>query len=221
MKFLEKLKMDLIVDSRDAYKEAILSLLERDEKACVLDLGCGDPRRLTYKVLDAIGTTEKAWGADLQHFKDDRIEIRHCELGWSLPFSPGVDVIIASQIIEHLYNTDVFLKEIYRVLKPGGYAIVSTPNLASWHNVLCLALGGQPETAAVSDELYPWKETPGHLRAFTATELVKLLEFHGFVVEKVVGSSYYPFPGRLARLLSKMDWKHAGTITVKARKGGK
>lgn len=222
MKLLEKYKIDLIVDSRERYKEAVLSLLERDRDATVLDVGCGDRRRLTYQILDRTGTTVKAFGLDLEHKKENRIEVRYCDLDDGLsqpfPFSPGFDVVIASQLIEHLRNTDNLIKEMYKVLKSGGYAVVSTPNLASWHNTLYLLLGKQPDVATVSDELYPWKEKPGHARVFTATELIKLLEFHGFIVEKIIGTSYYPLVGKLANWLARKDWRHAGNITVKVRK---
>jgi len=47
-------------------------------------------------------------------------------------------------------------------------------------------LGRQPEPCKVSDEMYPDHEKPGHLRVFTKTELIKLLEFHGFKIDKTV-----------------------------------
>jgi hypothetical protein len=79
-------------------------------------------------------------------------------------------------------------------------------------------LGRQPETAEVSDEMHAWKERPGHLRAFTSTGLLEMLRFHGFQIVDVIGSLYFPFLGGIGRRLAKADWKHAGVITVKARK---
>jgi ubiquinone/menaquinone biosynthesis C-methylase UbiE len=38
------------------------------------------------------------------------------------------DWIISLQVIEHIKNDDLFIKEIYRVLKPGGKVIITTPN---------------------------------------------------------------------------------------------
>jgi ubiquinone/menaquinone biosynthesis C-methylase UbiE len=38
------------------------------------------------------------------------------------------DVIITFQVIEHIENDNLFLKELHRVLKPGGTALVTTPN---------------------------------------------------------------------------------------------
>ena len=52
--------------------------------------------------------------------------------------------MVSNQVIEHLADTDVFVAEIARVLEPGGYAVISTENLASWHNVFALVFGWQP-----------------------------------------------------------------------------
>lgn len=219
MKFLEKYKMDLIVDSRDKYKEAVLSLLEKDKNAKLLDLGCGDSRRLTNRIIEKV-SPEEVHGIDLNWISPIAgMRVYQGNLNEEFQTPNGYfDIVIASQIIEHLWNTDLFIKEIYKKLKSTGYAIISTPNLASYHNILYLILGKQPEMATVSDELYPEKEEPGHRRVFTATELIKLLKFHKFKLEEVVGSSYYPFRGKLASILNKLDWKHSSIITVKVRK---
>lgn len=42
--------------------------------------------------------------------------------------SDAYDVVVSFQVIEHIQNDVLFLKEIHRVLKPGGIALVSTPN---------------------------------------------------------------------------------------------
>ena len=47
----------------------------------------------------------------------------------SLPTN-STDLVIALEIIEHLFDTDFFLNEIHRILKPEGLLILSTPNLA-------------------------------------------------------------------------------------------
>jgi 2-polyprenyl-3-methyl-5-hydroxy-6-metoxy-1,4-benzoquinol methylase len=199
MKILEKIKIDLIVRSRDSYKNAILSLVERDEKAIILDLGCGDYKRITEKVVKKIGS-QHLYGIDMDIGKSSGgMVVFEGDLNKEFPVGNlRFDVVIASQIIEHLWNTDGFLKEIHRYLKPTGYAIISTPNLAAWHNRLYLLFGKQPEPCKVSDEMFPDHEKPGHLRVFTASGLIKLLKFHNFKVEKVI--------------------KTFGNVTVKVRK---
>jgi len=51
----------------------------------------------------------------------------------------SVDFVVSFQVIEHVKDDEMFIKEIYRVLKPGGKAIITTPNKAMslsrnpWH----------------------------------------------------------------------------------------
>ena len=41
-----------------------------------------------------------------------------------LPFEDGTfDVVTSYHLIEHVSDTDLLVKEIYRVLKPGGYTV--------------------------------------------------------------------------------------------------
>ncbi len=134
------------------------------------------------------------------------------------------DVIHAGQIIEHLSNTDQFIREIYRALKPSGYVLISTPNLASWHNILYLLAGRQPPVAMVSDEIILHKladgeaTEPKHRRIFTPDGLQMLLKWHGFTIEATRGAAYYPFTGLPSRALARLDKAHAAYTVIKARK---
>ena len=113
----------------------------------------------------------------------------------------------------------------------GGYAIISTPNLAALHSIISLLLGKQPFTAHASNEIILGNSlNPAHgkkhehrgsvhLRVFTYESLRDLLKYHGFKVEKMVGVGYYPFPIRIARFLSWLDKRHAAYLTMKVRKG--
>ncbi len=148
-----------------------------------------------------------------------------CNLNEKIDFPDNYfDVIHAGQIIEHLSDTDTFMREIHRTLKTGGYCLISTPNLAAWHNILWLMLGKQPHVAMVSDEIIRWKiedeevNEPKHRRIFTGPGLRMLLEHHGFVVEEMRGAGYYPFTGAVSRLLARVDKLHAAYIVIKARK---
>lgn len=50
--------------------------------------------------------------------------------GKALPFDDNeFDVVLIVDIIEHLRDDCGFMKEVYRVLKPGGYLIVNAPNM--------------------------------------------------------------------------------------------
>jgi 2-polyprenyl-3-methyl-5-hydroxy-6-metoxy-1,4-benzoquinol methylase len=102
------------------------------------------------------------------------------------------DMLIAGEIIEHLIDTDHFAEETHRILKPNGYLILSTPNLASWYNRLRLLRGLVPRsypgtsTTIAKDVLIDNK----HIRINVLDEWVNFLERHQFEVLQVHGSSH-------------------------------
>jgi len=157
------------------------------------------------------------------------IKIIRSDLNNPIPLKDKMfDFVCANQVIEHLYNTDTFVKEIYRVLKKDGYAIVSTPNLGSFHNIVLLILGKQPFTAHISNEIILGSLNPlngqsieqslTHLRIFTYEGLKDLFNYHNFKIEKIVGAGFYPFPSKIAKILSRIDKRHAAYLTIKVRK---
>ena len=119
----------------DECRRVEISLLEKNPDAKLLDLGCGDGE-FTSKAMTKIGI-KKAYAVeivddDVTKAKAKGIQVFRGDLNDKLPFTDGMfDVIIASHVIEHLNDTDTFLKEVYRNLKVGGYFIMATPNLAA------------------------------------------------------------------------------------------
>jgi ubiquinone/menaquinone biosynthesis C-methylase UbiE len=218
----------IFYDADRAVKDVTLEMLEPDKKAVVLDCGPGNCV-FTEEIQRRLGVR----GFIVVDYNPNRLTLARSR-GWlteygdinsKIPFADEVfDVIHAGQIIEHLNDTDRFVEELYRVTTPGGYCLISTPNLASWHNVLQLILGRQPHVAMVSDKIIRWHldddevDEPKHRRVFTGQGLAMLLSYHGFTVEEIRGAGYYPFTGRLARLLSRIDRWHAAYVVVKARR---
>ena len=216
------------------HRRAILSLLDQNAGARLLDLGCGNGR-FTLAVAERLKTGQVN-GIDIvdrsiAQAKRRGVNVYKCDLNVNLPFAnESFDVVLGNQVIEHLSDTDFFIKEIYRILKLGGYAIITTPNLAAIHNILFLLLGKQPPTASVSDEflvgtwypgdkcLDPIELQPSHRRVFTLSALKGLLEYHGFRIERSIGTEFFPLPTLLARVMCLIDKRHATHITIKARK---
>ena len=103
----------------------------------------------------------------------------------------------------------------------GGHAVISTNNLASWHNVVSLVLGWQPTPCHVSDEVIvgnPANAYEGyegavdgqqHLRVFTGRALAGLAAFHGLTLDLDRTAGYYPLPVALARVMTRIDRRHA------------
>lgn len=141
------------------------------------------------------------------------------------------DVVLASHIIEHVRDPDFLLTEAMRVLKPEGYLVVITPNLASWFNRILLLLGLQPFFTEVSTKdktlglsyLKPLigDTTPvGHLRIFTHGSIKELIELHQFTIERTAGVEFGVFPWylRFADQLISRFTPLASSLIVIAKK---
>jgi len=189
--------------------KALLELLSeeivrRNNKInAMLDLGCGNresteviARALNVKEVHGVDIDEKA----LKEAAARGIKVVKADLNKdSLPFpSNYFDLVTMIEVIEHLYNTDHALMEVWRVLKPGGYLALTTPNLAWWVNRLVLLVGYQPYFTNVSlryDVGKPMRNPLStgcrgeHIRLFTVRALRQLLEFYGFRIIKIRGAS--------------------------------
>ena len=65
------------------------------------------------------------------------------DLNAPLPGRDGTfDVVVAPEVIEHLENPRFMLREIFRLLRSGGTAIVTTPNNESWRSLIALLVRG-------------------------------------------------------------------------------
>jgi hypothetical protein len=101
---------------------------------------------------------------------------------------------------------------------------VSTNNLSSWHNIIALTLGFQPNPMHVSDELVlgsPLNPEGGlphedagrvHLRLFTGRALRELAVHHGLRTVSVRTVGYYPLPPALASVATRVDRLHGAFL---------
>jgi len=109
-----------------AYK-AISQVYLRGKK--VLELGCGEG----YGMELLSGPTEMYVAVDKKRPAavsfNNNMQFRQCQLPWlsHLPDN-SFDTILCFQVIEHIKNDHLLLKEIKRVLKPGGSFFLTTPN---------------------------------------------------------------------------------------------
>ncbi|MEM2045964.1 MAG: class I SAM-dependent methyltransferase [Thermoproteota archaeon] len=124
------------------------------------------------------------------------------DLNEPTPFSNNsFDVALCFEVLEHLFQPDIVLREIYRVLKPGGVALITVPNVAFLPNRFLFLLGffnpgGSPATSLRA----PWKDP--HIRFFTKDSLVRLLKEIGFVISEFNGDfSFAHFP-----VIYKFSW---------------
>ena len=131
------------------YCRCILKCLEpSQEEMSLLDCGCDDGEwtlqlgaRIGAARLCGIEIVDERRQAALQK----GILAKPGDLNEPFPFGDEqFEIVHANQVIEHLKETDSFIQEIWRTLRPGGYAVICTENLSSWHNIVSLVFGWQP-----------------------------------------------------------------------------
>lgn len=216
---------------QDAYalnNKHIAQFAASGKPANMLDVGCGDgsltqavAREAAIALVDVVEIESRA----VERAKSYGYRVFTLDLNAPLAIeSDQYDLVVTNQVIEHLFDTDLFVSELYRITKPGGMAIVSTENAASWHNILALLLGWQAFSltnvsrlrAGIGNPLALHSGENGasilmqHHRIFSLPGLCDVLTAHGFVGLQARGSGYYPLPAGLGNI----DRRHAHFVTV-------
>jgi len=142
----------------------------------VLDYGAGIGE-LTQR-LSQSGSFTRVVGADILDAPSNfatRTEWIQQDLNEPVSNHEGeFDVVVAAEVIEHLENPRFMIRELYRLLRPGGTAIVSTPNNESWRSILALIARGH--FVAFAESCYP-----AHITALLRIDLTRILleaKFH-------------------------------------------
>lgn len=121
------------------------------------------------------------------------LEVRRCDVETeSVPYEDATfDVVLFNETFEHLRINPIFtLREVHRVLKPGGRLLLSTPNLRSFRGLRNLILHnrGHAVSAGIYEQ-YEKLETLGHMghvREYTTRDVADFLQRIGLRVEKVI-----------------------------------
>lgn len=146
----------------------------------VLDIGCS-----SGELTSLIELNNKVAGIELCHnaVKKARQKGLNVKKGkvQKIPFPDNTfDAVHFSEVIEHILDTDKALKEIYRVLKPKGRLIVTTPNFCCFRDRILVLFG----------HLQGYARHKEHVKFFNKQRLEKYLEQNGFKVLKSYGSGF-------------------------------
>lgn len=96
------------------------------------------------------------------------------------------NTIYSFEVIEHLFDTDMFLQNIWNSLNMDGMFILSTPNICCSYNRVLLALGD-------GKRMYGSGLDGSHIRFFTKSTLSEFLEKNGFEILHFSGYNVRPF----------------------------
>ena len=236
MKFTLMLKSFLLntwTDSAILNNILLKSLIDQANKARILDVGCGTGELIIERVSVVKKPEIYAVEIDQKFFKEVKnrgIKVTKANIAKGFPYKDNFfDIVSANQIIEHVVDVDFFIEEIYRVLKPKGYLVLSTENLSSWHNIFALLLGWQAFSQHISLKKnignplklninHSSKNYDSHIKIFTPKGLKELIELYHFKISNFYGAGYYPFRGNLSKIISTIDPTHCAFIGLKAIK---
>lgn len=166
-------------EMRESRLKKCIKIMKSLKPGRMLDIGCSNGEWATYWT--TLGWECSGVDIDRNHVEIARergIDAKHCDLNNApLPFGDqSFDLIFAGEVIEHLVDTDGFLRELQRCVRPSGLVLITTPNLVSFENRVRILLG-----------IYPiWVNYnlagSGHVRAYTPRVLKRQLREHGFQV---------------------------------------
>lgn len=149
----------------------------------VLDVGCGDGKLLVALAAHGFEGT----GIELNPRVDERlppgsrIRIFVGSLADAGLPPASFHVVVLRHVLEHLDDPLAALREVRRLVAPGGTVVVAVPNLASWQ-------------ARLARDQWFHLDLPRHLWHFTADTLARMLEQTGFRVRTMSHFSYEQNP---------------------------
>lgn len=193
-----------------------IKIMSHREKPALLDIGTS-PLTFAYR---CYFPNAGLFTVDLTSLLADRcrkagIDHRVCDLlKEPLPLdNRQVDIVVFTEVLEHLnIGPGRIFAEINRVLNPGGMLIFSIPNISRLNNRIKFALGKpvlDPVYRVYKEEKLEqsqgdgvWVHGFGHIREYTMSEALDMVQRYGFEVlmKRSVDSYLSPPPGCSSKL---------------------
>jgi SAM-dependent methyltransferase len=168
----------------------VLALLEAHlaHAGRVLDIGAGEGylARRVHDLISSKGYAAKLEACDLfpDNFRVPEVPCHAINLHGGLPFADqSVDLAYSVEVLEHLEDQFLFLREVHRVLRPGGRFVLTTPNVLSLTSRLRTMLSGFPELfGSLPIHGYDPQHVGGHIHPVSVYFISYMAEKAGFRV---------------------------------------
>jgi 2-polyprenyl-6-hydroxyphenyl methylase/3-demethylubiquinone-9 3-methyltransferase len=148
----------------------------------ILDLGCGKgaiTAAIHARGFEIIGVDFAADAIAYAHQHFPGVPVHLASAYDDLRARYGeFDIVLSTEVVEHLYDPLAYAKTIRSVLKPGGVALISTPYHGYVKNVL-IALAGKWDDHHSANRLH------GHVKFFSVRTFRSLLEAANFSILRV------------------------------------
>jgi len=121
--------------------ETVIGILT-GKQGKILDAGAG--KGTLSKKLEEMGFEVLACDIDPSWFEAEGVKVTRTDLNQGLPYKDKLfDYVCCVEAIEHLWNPWGLIIEFYRVLRTGGYLIVTTPNVLTIFSRIRFLLSGR------------------------------------------------------------------------------
>ncbi len=150
----------------------------------ILDVGCGEGRHTAF----FSGERNTVHGLDISDYRLPQFASFHFRLydGMTFPYPDNMfDLVVSFDVLEHVEDDERMVREMRRVLKPGGRVLAGTPNRTRIGNVVRTGFGLSPIRYPLFLEIHPILGEIVHVREYTAPELTHLFTTRGFTAVTV------------------------------------
>lgn len=171
----------------------VLNVLRSLKPTRVLDLGAGNGalcRELLAAGYEVVGVEPDIDGIRLARSQCPGVKFYPLTVGDSVEqilrdYPGGFDVVVSTEVIEHLYAPAQLVHFARAVLRDGGHLILTTPHHGYWKNLAVSILNGWDRHAD------PLREG-GHIKFFSRKTMALLLADGGFRVRRWGGVGRVP-----------------------------
>ncbi len=173
------------------WHDILIEILQPWERGKVLDIPCYTGQLV--RKLQVMGF--QVMGADIttEYLQVKDIPFQYADMTQTMPFEDNsFDYVVCAEGIEHIEDQYQMTREFARVLKPGGRAIITTPNISSlknrWKFVTRGAFAMFRDYTDDPDEKY--LSITGHINPVAFPELKYMLQRYGFKLQEVRTNRY-------------------------------
>jgi 2-polyprenyl-3-methyl-5-hydroxy-6-metoxy-1,4-benzoquinol methylase len=184
--------------------EKVGALAKQFLKSPVLDIGCYFGQKTAFLSKHF----EKVEGCDISKTAIEKAKKANPKLKFfqcnfeqeNLNLGKKYNSLFAAEVIEHVFDTEAFLKNCFKALNKGGILLVTTPNAVHFLNRLRVMAG---------DESW-FSGDKAHIRFFKPNTIKKEVEKAGFKVIKMAGYNVRP---SLKKAPMPLNWQE-GTVVI-------
>ena len=164
--------------AHDYLMPVVTRILDEVKAVKVFELGCGNgsvANFLCQRNIEIIGIDYSTEGIEQANkaFPEIRLEVGSAYDDLQSKFGQ-FPLVLSLEVVEHLFSPRIFAMNVFNLLEPGGYAVISTPFHGYWKN-LALALTGK------LDGHFTALWDGGHIKFWSEKTMTELMKESGFM----------------------------------------